>query len=199
MTVSSFDTLRLSAVVFTVLLRFVLMPIYLQAYLNLAHSRIEDQKAEAGRITNQEMQKKITSIFYYLCVVTLQYAAPIIMCMFLACMYKTLGGFSWVPTMHATSAASTVAECLEECAAEPEKLTAIVQDVFESDVSNVNEDANILQVAESFQLSLQNLKSVFTQDVFRGLFGFATWWTCFMWFTSTSLGMVYQSYFINKT
>ena len=100
-----------------------------------------------------------------------------------------------MPTIHETSV-KAVAECLEECAAEPEAAVSGFEEVVDA---VVNEDANILKVAESFQLSLQNLKSVFTQDVFRGLFGFATWWSCFMWFTSTSLGMVYQSYFINKT
>lgn len=35
------------------------MPVYLQAYLNLAYDRLEEQKKEAGRITNIELQKKV--------------------------------------------------------------------------------------------------------------------------------------------
>lgn len=35
------------------------MPIYLQAYLNLAYDRLEEQKKEAGRITNVDLQKKV--------------------------------------------------------------------------------------------------------------------------------------------
>lgn len=42
-----------------VVLRLVLMPIYLQAYLNLAYDRLEEQKKEAGRITNVDLQKKV--------------------------------------------------------------------------------------------------------------------------------------------
>lgn len=38
------------------------MPIYLQAYLNLAYDRLEDQKKEAGRITNVDLQKKVRII-----------------------------------------------------------------------------------------------------------------------------------------
>lgn len=38
------------------------MPIYLQAYLNLAYDRLEDQKKEAGRITNVDLQKKVRTI-----------------------------------------------------------------------------------------------------------------------------------------
>lgn len=37
------------------------MPIYLQAYLNLAHDRLEEQKKEAGRITNVDLQKKVSA------------------------------------------------------------------------------------------------------------------------------------------
>lgn len=84
-------------------------------------------------------------------------------------------------------------------------------------------DKSILASAKDLQLSFHGLKAVsvrsqrvqhssqpfceyvhivivvilqvFTTDVYRGLFGFATWWTCFVWFAASSLGMVYQSYF----
>lgn len=189
--VEVFESIRLLAVVFAVVLRICLMPIYLQAYLNLAYDRVEEQKKEAGRITNTEFQKKITSIFYYLCVVTLQYAAPIIMCLFLSFMYKTLGGYSWSWASQATAMA-------EECSADLEADPTVTTD-FPIEADAEPTEASIIQVAQSFTLSLQNLKSVFTQDVYRGLLGFATWWSCFVWFASSSLGMFYQQYFTNKT
>lgn len=169
------------------------MPIYLQAYLNLAYDRIEDQKKEAGRITNKEFQQKITSIFYYLCVVTLQYAAPILMCLFLSFMYKTLGGYSWTWTTPSIGA--------EECSAALDDQIVPVTEApfFDGDGVEEATEASIIQVAQGFHLSLQNLKSVFTQDVYRGLLGFATWWSCFVWFASSSLGMFYQTYFANKS
>lgn len=37
------------------------------------------------------LTSQIASVFYYLCVVTLQYVAPIVLCLFLALMLKTLG------------------------------------------------------------------------------------------------------------
>ena len=46
-------------VVFVVILRFALMPIYLQSYLNIAYDKIMDLRKEAGRITNFEYQKKV--------------------------------------------------------------------------------------------------------------------------------------------
>lgn len=57
MTPEVFELVRVMAISVAVLLRMILMPIYLQAYLNLAYDRIEEQKKEAGRITNIEFQK----------------------------------------------------------------------------------------------------------------------------------------------
>lgn len=180
MTVQGFESMRLAAVVIAVILRFALMPLYLQSYLNLASQRLEDQKKEAGRITNTDLQKKIAAVFYYLCVVSLQYVAPIIMCLFLTLMYKTLGGYTWEGLFRDSP--------IEECPADqPPK---ILPSIF-----NENEEKTVVQTAQEFHLALDSLKQVFTTDVFRGLLGFATWWSCFTWFATTSMGMVYQSYF----
>jgi len=35
--------------------------------------------------------QQISAVFYYLCVVALQYVAPLIMCLYLTFMYKSLG------------------------------------------------------------------------------------------------------------
>lgn len=188
----AFETIRLGAVVFAVVLRFLLMPIYLQAYLNLAYDRVEDQKKEAGRITNVDLQKKISSIFYYLCVVTLQYVAPILMCLFFALMYKTLGDYTWTGFLQE---ALPLNECPADLDTQRAMDAAMASASSTQDTAASADDGNIMSTAQSIQLSLQSLKSVFTKDVYRGLFGFATWWSCFIWFAASSLGMVYQSYF----
>ncbi|CAH2243664.1 jg26139 [Pararge aegeria aegeria] len=167
MTSQAFDTLRVALVVGTIALRLALMPQQLQAYLDMAQRRLDLQKKEAGRITNIDLQKKVASVFYYLCVVALQYVCPIIMCLYLALMYKTLGGYSW---------ASLFAQGVEP-AGEHEKPTVTMEDM------------------EQFQMAWENLKMVFTEDVHRGVFGFATWWCCFSWFLTTALGTTYQTYF----
>lgn len=184
---TTFETMRLIAVLFTVVLKLILMPTYLQSYLNIAYQRVEEQKKEAGRITNVELQKRISSIFYYLCVVTLQYVAPIIMCLYLTLMYKTLGGYTWTGFLEG-------AVQLDECSAELEG-TEINGQNLNYAVADDRDDRNILETVQTFQLSLQSLKSVFTTEVYRGLFGFATWWSCCCLFAATSLGMIYQSYF----
>ncbi len=77
------------------MLRLILMPKYLQSYLNKAYYKLEEIKQEAGKITNLDLQRSVTFIFYYLCVVTIQFVAPIILILFFTLMYKTMGGGSW--------------------------------------------------------------------------------------------------------
>lgn len=66
-----FESARLAAVILTVLLKIALMPTYLQSYLNIAEQRLEIQKKEAGRITNVDLQKKVSKIIYHLQLKTL--------------------------------------------------------------------------------------------------------------------------------
>ncbi|XP_041970468.1 transmembrane protein 161B [Aricia agestis] len=164
MTSDAFDTLRLVLVVVTVVLRIVLMPRQLQAYLDMAQRKLDQQKKEAGRITNIDLQKKIASVFYYLCVVALQYICPIVMCLYLTLMYKTLGGYSWTSLFY-------------------EGQTEFPKEVV------------TLEGMEQFQMAWENLKMIFTWEVYRGVFGFATWWSIFSIFITTSLGSMYQTYF----
>lgn len=115
MSVKSFESLRLILVVVSMLLRLCMMPIYLQAYLNMAYERTRALKNEVGKITNIDLQKKVSknytrsaynyqfansyyfsqiaSVFYYMCVVALQYVIPLVMCLFFSFMYKTLGTY----------------------------------------------------------------------------------------------------------
>lgn len=60
MTAAAFESMRLVAIIVAVVLKLLLMPTYLQAYLNLANQRLEVQKKEAGRISNIEFQKKVS-------------------------------------------------------------------------------------------------------------------------------------------
>lgn len=182
MTASTFESMRLIAIVVAVLLKLILMPIYLQSYLNLAMQRLENQKKEAGRITNVDLQRKIAAVFYYLCVVALQFIVPLIICLFFAFMYKTLGGYTWEGILKGT--------LVEECPAD--ELPKIL-----SSLTNSDNEKSVVHTAQELQLALGSLKEIFTTDVFRGLLGLATWWSCFALFASTGMGMFYQSYFSN--
>ena len=61
----------------------------------MGYHKLEELKQEAGKISNIDIQKLIARVFYYLCVVTLQYVTPMVMVLFLSLMYKTMGGGSW--------------------------------------------------------------------------------------------------------
>ncbi|XP_074094313.1 transmembrane protein 161-like emei [Cotesia typhae] len=177
MTPDAFESMRLIAIIVVVLLKLLLMPMYLQSYLNLAEQRLEKLKKESGRITNVDLQKKIAAVFYYLCVVSIQFIAPLLLCLFFSFMYKTLGSYSW----------NGFGSALDECSVDES------HPVTSSD--NVdNTEKTITQTAEEFHLALGSLKQIFTTEVFRGLFGLATWWTCFTIFATNALGMFCQSY-----
>lgn len=59
MTLDQFESLRCWLVVLVVVQRLYLMPMFMQAYLNMAQERLEKQKKEAGRITNKDLQKQV--------------------------------------------------------------------------------------------------------------------------------------------
>jgi len=192
MTSDQFETMRLYLVLGTVVYRLFLMPAYLQSYLNLAYDKVNELKQEAGKISNVDLQRLVARVFYYLCVVTLQYVAPMVMVFYLTLMYKTLGEGSWV-------AASKEPE---ECGLEPP--ASSVDEFVELESEEVITDDIIPpildkdeEIRQQFSLAWKTLKNVFTTEVFRGLLGFSTWWLCFVWFSSAAIGMGYQSYFTN--
>jgi hypothetical protein len=54
-----FESLRLGSVVVMVLLRIILMPFFLQSFLNIAQDKVSELQKEAGRILNTDLQKKV--------------------------------------------------------------------------------------------------------------------------------------------
>ena len=71
MTSEQFESVRLYLVVAILVFRLIMMPKYLQSYLNMAYHKMDEMKSEAGKISNVELQKQIARVFYYLCVVSL--------------------------------------------------------------------------------------------------------------------------------
>jgi hypothetical protein len=70
MTSEQFESVRLYLVVAILVFRLIMMPKYLQSYLNMAYHKMDEMKSEAGKISNVELQKLIARVFYYLCVVS---------------------------------------------------------------------------------------------------------------------------------
>lgn len=65
MSTDAFETSRLLAILAVVILRFTLMPVYLQSYLNMAPDRLYEMKKEIGQISSVELQKKVYGILFY--------------------------------------------------------------------------------------------------------------------------------------
>jgi len=193
MSSESFETLRILLVILTVILRISLMPVYLQAYLNIAQDRIEDIKKEAGRITNVSLQRTVSSIFFYLCVVTLQFVAPLIFCLYLTFLYKNLGELSWTGFLN-KNVTLNINEKDATCDVN-EPVDSLNSNFADTLLDNDYNQINIIESAHYLQESWYNLKKVFSTTFWRGFLGFATWWSYFTLFATSSIGMLYQTYF----
>uniref|UniRef100_A0A0K2U7A8 Transmembrane protein 161Blike [Nasonia vitripennis] n=1 Tax=Lepeophtheirus salmonis TaxID=72036 RepID=A0A0K2U7A8_LEPSM len=179
MTESQFESMRLYLIIAVFLLRLWVMPRYLQSYLNIAYHKMEEMKTEAGKISNINLQKMVARIFYYLCVVTLQYLAPMILILFLSLMYKTMGeGGTWTGLW--------VERSEETCSINEDSNTPF---------SKLFEQKDVEAVTQQVSLAWQSLKQVFSIAMCKGVLGFTTWWCCFIWFVSSAIGIAYQSYF----
>ncbi|KAJ8942676.1 hypothetical protein NQ314_009998, partial [Rhamnusium bicolor] len=130
LTEHAFESIRVIAIVVTMCLKLILMPWYLQAYLNMAYHRLEDQKKKLDPPNPDE------------CPLNASNTNPDI-------------------------------------------------ELFKG----ADDTETITKTAAEFHLTLENLKMIFTTSIYKGLFGFSTWWCCFVYFATTSVGLVYQSYF----
>ncbi|XP_077484286.1 transmembrane protein 161-like emei isoform X5 [Amblyomma americanum] len=173
----AFETSRIVLVLAVVAVRLCLMPRYLQSYLNLAPERMADMRREAGNITNIDLQRRVVRVFYYLCVVALQYITPLLACAFTALLLKTLGGHSWGAYLWSSSGPGTM---------------PIPQGVPTK--GSAPSPESILATSQQLSLTLAGLRAVFTPMLFRGLLSFMTWWLCATSFATSVVGLVYQSY-----
>uniref|UniRef100_A0A1E1XM00 Putative conserved plasma membrane protein n=1 Tax=Amblyomma sculptum TaxID=1581419 RepID=A0A1E1XM00_AMBSC len=173
----AFETSRIVLVLAVVAVRLCLMPRYLQSYLNLAPERMADMRREAGNISNVDLQRRVVRVFYYLCVVALQYITPLLACAFTALLLKTLGGHSWGAYLWSSSGPNT---------------TPIPRGVQTKGSPPSAE--SILATSQQLSLTLAGLRAVFTPVLFRGLLSFMTWWLCATSFATSVVGLVYHSY-----
>ncbi|XP_059154541.1 transmembrane protein 161B-like [Physella acuta] len=177
---NQFDGFRLHILIIMCGLRLMLMPVFLQTHLNLAHEKVENIKKETGRISNTELQKTVARVFYYLCVVAIQYAAPILLILFTTFLLKTLGGFSW---------SSLFGETAEEF------FNGGTKPVTKYPSINIDSSAvnSIMDSAAHLTGALGDIKGIFSSVWYRGVITYFLWWVVTAWFSSTSLGVMYYS------
>ncbi|XP_048477307.1 transmembrane protein 161B isoform X3 [Rhincodon typus] len=178
MSETAYDSLRLWIIVLLCVLRLALIRQHLQAYLNLAQKGVEQMKKEAGRISTKDLQKMVARVFYYLCVIALQYVAPMIMLLHTTLLLKTLGNQSWGVISEAS------------CVSPTEIAETTNADHSTTLIANENEKLTVTQIT----LALGGLQNVFTPLLFRGLLSFLTWWIAACLFSTSLFGLFYHHY-----
>ncbi|XP_018425548.1 PREDICTED: transmembrane protein 161B [Nanorana parkeri] len=175
MTEDTFDTVRLWIIILFCGLRLIMMRHHMQAYLNLAQKCVDQMKKEAGRISTKELQKMVAQVFYYLCVIALQYVAPLVMLLHTTLLLKTLGNHSWGIYESPVEAAQGSNSGFSEQPCPEEKMKATVTQIT---------------------VALGGLKNIFTPLLFRGLLSFLTWWIAACLFSTSLFGLFYHQYLI---
>jgi len=170
----AFETCRVLLVLVACLVRALALPLYLQSYLQMANERLQHAKLTQGKLTNLDLQMKITSVFYYLCVVALQVLLPVILCSTLAVMLKTLGGLHWAAL--GDPRGFVAAEC-------------------PADLPSPPSPPSMGGLVGHWTEGLDDVRRVLLPEVWRGLLGFWLWWSVLVWFVSGLIGVLYQRFF----
>ncbi|XP_074491737.1 transmembrane protein 161A [Sebastes fasciatus] len=187
----AFDSMRLWIIVGSCVLRLALTRYHLQAYLNLAQKWVEQMKKEAGRIAAIDIQRKVTRIFCYLTVITLQYLVPVFLILFSTLALKALGDFSWSPGREQPPG---VTPALVMPTAAPVLPGGLDED--EEGMEDMEEDiqATVARLSEAFTA----LRSVLTPLFFRGFFAFMTWWVAACQVISSLFGIYFHQYLMQN-
>lgn len=185
---SAFNSVRLWTIVGLCVLRLLLTRYHLQAYLNLAQKWVEQMKKEAGRIAALDIQRKVTRIFCYLTVVTLQYILPVLLVLFSTLALKSLGDFSW--GLGAETPGVTPAPIIPVMPSPAPRLED------DEDMEDIEEDvqATVAHLTELFAA----LRGVLTPLFFRGIFAFLTWWVAACQLISSLFGIYFHQYLMHN-
>ncbi|XP_028672090.2 transmembrane protein 161A [Erpetoichthys calabaricus] len=184
MSSSTFDSVRLWVLVATCVLRLSVTRIHLQAYLNLAEKWVEQMKKEAGRIAAIDIQRKVTRVFCYLTVVTLQYLGPIMLLLFSTLLLKSMGDYSWGLASETEGTTPAISSLVT-----PQPVGPTEQGEMEEDIQATA--AHVLD-------TLSSLRSVFTPIFYRGLFAFFTWWVAACQVVTSLFGIYFHQYLVQS-
>lgn len=189
-----FDIIRIYCVIIMNLLKLSLLSSYVATFLLSTRHRIHSIKCRGGMTTNRELQLTVSSIYNYVNVVAIQYILPVLMCLFTSIMYKTMGQYKWIPprllissSINGTFTGSnvTLADGSDSDS------SAFKHEVV--DYSGISNSTSLFNMITT--VPLDEIRKIFSVDVFQGLWGFATWWLHFSWFCTSSIGVIYHTYF----
>nr|XP_048686952.1 transmembrane protein 161A isoform X2 [Caretta caretta] len=173
---AAYNSTRLWTIVALCLLRLAMTRHHLQAYLQLAERWVEQMKREAGRITALEIQRRVTRIYCYVTVVSLQYLGPIILTLHCTLLLKSLGDYSWglFPEPPPVSPVVGIAP------AQPTAPSA-------EEEGGEDMQATVAQITGV-------LGAILTPLFYRGLFAFLTWWVALCQVITSLFGLYFHQY-----
>ncbi|XP_059846942.1 transmembrane protein 161A isoform X2 [Hypanus sabinus] len=177
---SMYNTMRLWIILGLCTLRLLLTRYHLQAYLNLAERWVELMRREAGCISMIEIQRKISRVFCYLCVVTVQYLGPTILLLHSTLLLKVLGDYSWgwYP--------------------EPPGVSPAIDASPRNSGSAPGEEDDYRMAVSQITAALGALRNVFTPLFYRGLFSYLTWWLAACQVVTNLFGLYFHQYLMGS-
>lgn len=194
---TNFDTIRVYSIIILSLFRFYLLPKYVSMFLSSPSNRIARLRFRGGTVTNREIQLTISGIYNYVNVISIQYILPILMCLFSSIMLTTMGGHRWLPSMNSTqSANSTLSEDSIDLDGKSSE-NIYLMDPKNHSVIEIVEPGNSTFSFLTDMIDFSDVKKQFSAEVFRGIFGYATWWLHLSWFCTTTTGVIYHTYFLH--
>ncbi|XP_060702107.1 transmembrane protein 161A [Hemiscyllium ocellatum] len=177
---TTYNTVRLWIIIVLCALRLTMTRYHLQAYLNLAEKGVDLMKKEAGNIPMIEIQRKVSRVFCYLCVVTMQYLGPVILLLHSTLLLKVLGDYSWgfYPESPQVSPALDITSEFSGTAPNEEER-------YEVTVSRI-------------KAFLSTVFHIFTPLFYRGLFSFLTWWLAACQVVTNLFGLYFHQYMMTS-
>ncbi|RMB89797.1 hypothetical protein DUI87_33812 [Hirundo rustica rustica] len=198
---ASFDSARLWALVALALLRLAGTRQHLQAYLGLAPRWARSIRREAGRIPALEIQRKvgigvgirITRIYCYVSVVSLQYLGPIILSLHCTLLLKTLESPDPCPVSPREPNGALCPVCPQAstpggCTPCPRPCPPPCPRPCPPPCRGA-EDAQ-----EAAQEIWALLRCVCAPPLLRGLFSFLTWWVAACQVVTSLFGLYFHRY-----
>ena len=178
-----FEAFRLLILLLFVLFRFSMTWTHLQAHLNMACDKVAELKKEVGRISSLELKKMVTRVYFYLCIVALQYITPLILTLFLTLLLKTLANIS-------------IPHLIFNCQLPPQSNYSTFINKEPTEIKNFDSMSLLITTtAARFSEVMTGLKCLVTPTLFFHLVSFFTWWTVTAWFATNAFGVMYHVYF----
>ncbi|VDD81168.1 unnamed protein product [Mesocestoides corti] len=184
------SSLRLLFTLITVVLRVAMTKMHMQAFLDTAQIRLDRLSHEPGRVTNIEVQRIVASVFHCFNFAALQYLAPTILLIGLACSYKVSTGTGWLPLNQQPVFRPSERHSL------PNALETVLQ-IFDGQewdsVFTASWFAVLQQTREAFGVMWDSI-SYQASSVCEGVLGFALFWCLAVWQAVTVTGTAYYRF-----